>query len=89
VGVDVMERKQPQETGTMSLQVLAGNGMVNLIFHPYEAEEVCLTVDKQSYALMVERLKHFTAHDGHDLMSFRVYQNELPFDYEEVDDAEV
>ena len=67
----------------MNLQVIVGNGLVNLIFDAYGDDERCYSIDSASFTIMTERLVALAKKEqGHDLMGFNLYENEIPFEDE-------
>jgi hypothetical protein len=84
-----MQNDVPKTGKTLTLEVMKGNGVFNLILFPREPDELQLTITDQSMNILIARLSEMR--DGkeqcYDLMAFDLHSNELPIDDEEPCDA--
>lgn len=75
--------------GDLCIEIIIGNGVVNILFDAFEKNERCVTLDVDSFEILAKRLNALAGKDqGHDLMSFRLYPNELPIDDDPPDGSE-
>lgn len=74
--------------GTTTIEILIANGRANIILNAFDRDEQCITLDTDAYAILVEQMAKLSYQDqGHALLSFDSYPNELPVE-EEVNENE-
>lgn len=69
----------PKTGQRLSIEILVGNGVSNLILNPNKPDEICYTLSQQALKILAERmLKLSEEEQDFDVMSFDLYANELP-----------
>jgi hypothetical protein len=75
----VRSMKEEPKIGEVAFQIFKTPDHVTLVIDAYEPGERAITISTESFSILCDRMERLSdKNDGHELMSFELYEADLP-----------